>query len=642
MISNQVVFNLSRNISRFFELENMMSTNRRINKPSDDPMGTVKALSYRERLSNLTQYKDNISMAQVRLLTAETSLNDINNVLSAAREIAVQMSNDTYDETARAAAANDVRSYLDQMLEAINTQLHGEYIFSGYRTTTETISRTQLGGVYQGDEGVIEFTIDTAARLQVNVSGADLLTRPFSVLGEEADLNIGIAGGAMLSSLNGGAGVDLTLGAFTITDENLSSAVTINLNTMPPASTVGDVINKINTQLAAAGIDNLTAEIGAEGNNLRLVAIDDPTTPTVTLTTPIANLNGGGGIDLDNGSFIIRTADDSINVVVDVSDAETLQDIKDRIEQNLIAAGVNNVQVDINAAGNGLRVTDSNAIPLDLLIEEVGTVGQTASDLGIVGAVGALLVGNDLSPQPEFTIAEAGSGQSTAADLGLLGSMNYNLVGTDLNPQLVATTELAMLGNGLGMELGEIVIAQGNNTVIIDTASEALVTIQDLLDKINNTGLSITASINAAGTGIQIVNDDPGRSLLVKSGDSSRTATTLGLAGSTDVLGSVIMLSEALLDNDRIVVESLIGPLSEALDEIINQRAAVGAKVVRAEVTLNRLQQSEVNYTRLLSEVEDADLTKLITDLAMQENAYTAALQAASSILQPTLMDFLR
>ena len=642
MISNQVVHNLSRNISRFYELQNQMSTNRRINKPSDDPMGTIKALSYRERLSNITQYMDNISMAQVRLQTAESALNDINDILSATSEIAVQMSNDTYDATARAAAANDVQAHLDRLLEAINMQLHGDYIFSGYKTTTASISKVQLGGVYQGDDGLIEYSIDAGAKLQVSISGAELLTNPFRVLGEDADLNVGISGMTTLDSLHGGNGVDLTVGTFEITDENLGITATINLETIPPATTIGEALNKINAQLGIAGIDNLTAVIGDEGNNIRLVATDDATTPTVSMATSLANLHGGNGIDMQTGRLLIHNAADSINVTIELDGAETLQDVKAAIEAQLASAGVNNIVVDINAAGNGLQIADNNGVQLDLIVAEVDDVGTTAADLGLLGNVGALLAGTDLEPQPAFTVAESGPGQTTAADLGILGELNYNLIGSDLDPQVLGTSELSTLGNSLGLDLGEFVIAQGINTVTINPTAEGLTTVQDLLDRINSTGLSVTAAINAAGTGIQITNDDPTRTLLVKSNDESDAAGVLGLSGSTDVLGNVILLSEALADDNRELVEQLIGPLAEALNEILDQRAAIGAKVVRAEVTLNRLRQSEVNYTKLLSEVEDADLTEVLTDLAMQENAYTAALQAAAKIIQPSLLDFMR
>jgi flagellar hook-associated protein 3 FlgL len=46
--------------------------------------------------------------------------------------------------------------------------------------------------------------------------------------------------------------------------------------------------------------------------------------------------------------------------------------------------------------------------------------------------------------------------------------------------------------------------------------------------------------------------------------------------------------------------------------------------------------------TAQLSEVEDIDLPKTITDMAMQQTAYQAALAAGAKVVQPSLVDFLR
>lgn len=48
------------------------------------------------------------------------------------------------------------------------------------------------------------------------------------------------------------------------------------------------------------------------------------------------------------------------------------------------------------------------------------------------------------------------------------------------------------------------------------------------------------------------------------------------------------------------------------------------------------------SVTRMLSEVEDADLVSLVSELAREENLYRAALAAGSGITQQSLVDFLR
>jgi flagellar hook-associated protein 3 FlgL len=56
----------------------------------------------------------------------------------------------------------------------------------------------------------------------------------------------------------------------------------------------------------------------------------------------------------------------------------------------------------------------------------------------------------------------------------------------------------------------------------------------------------------------------------------------------------------------------------------------------------DRLAQQEVTANRILSDNEDADIERVITDLKTQESVHRAALGVGARIIQPTLMDFLR
>jgi flagellar hook-associated protein 3 len=635
MIANQVVYNLTQNISRFYVLQNQMSTNKRINKASDDPVGTIKDMSYRERLSELAQFKSNIAIGKTWLSSSDSALNDINTAITEAHGVAVEMSNDTYDAVAREAGANEVQSLLDQILAAGNSQLQGNYLFAGYKTRTKPFESTSSGVVYRGDSGAISYTIDSKAKVQINTVGSDLLTKPFKILGQDADLQPGIIGTTPLANLRGGQGIDQTPGTFTVKDINLNNTVTINISA---ATTVNDAIAAINAQLAAGGITNLTASVGLEGNNLRLVATDNL---RISAATPLANLNAGGGVDMQPGTFRIRNQSGSTNVTINLTGDVTVGDAISSINTQLAAAGVANVTATLNAGGTGIDITDSNGAPLGLFIEESAVTDSTAASLGLIGSIDPVLNGRDVNPTPNFQVAEAAPGQTTATELGLAGIFTRNQIGTSLAPQLLMTTTLAQLHNNNGAALGAFKIALGDASFTIDT-STGITTVQDLITAINASGLAITASINPAQTGIQITNNDPTRTLMITNLDNSRAASSLGVYGSPDVLGSMMLLVESLHANDRESVSQLVGTLDTSLNQVLNQRASAGAKVIRMDTTLSRLEEYEVNYTKLLSEVEDADVTKLITDLAMAENAYTSALNAAAKILQPSLLDFIR
>ena len=71
-------------------------------------------------------------------------------------------------------------------------------------------------------------------------------------------------------------------------------------------------------------------------------------------------------------------------------------------------------------------------------------------------------------------------------------------------------------------------------------------------------------------------------------------------------------------------------------------RATVGATESRVDQAKSRLSDVEMTTTKLLSNTEDTDLAKAILDLTNQQNVYQAALRSGASIIQPSLLDFLR
>lgn len=82
--------------------------------------------------------------------------------------------------------------------------------------------------------------------------------------------------------------------------------------------------------------------------------------------------------------------------------------------------------------------------------------------------------------------------------------------------------------------------------------------------------------------------------------------------------------------------------IKDQVDNLLAERAILGAKANRIELVKDRLSVQEVNVTGLMSKNEDADSAKVITELKSQENVHRAALGAGARIIQPTLLDFLR
>ena len=82
--------------------------------------------------------------------------------------------------------------------------------------------------------------------------------------------------------------------------------------------------------------------------------------------------------------------------------------------------------------------------------------------------------------------------------------------------------------------------------------------------------------------------------------------------------------------------------LDAGIEDLLAVRAVNGARTNRLEAALGRLQQVEESTLGQLSQTEDADIAKTLIELNSQTAAYQAALRAGASIVQSSLMDFLR
>jgi len=640
MMISRSASNLSSALERVLDLQNQLSSGKRLARPSDDPTGIPRALSYRTSIAALRQYKDNCTRAESQLATVEQTLNSVNTLLVRARELATSMANDDFDATARAGAATEARDIFDQLIQLGNTQNEGRYIFSGHETRTASFLATATGVTYQGDQGILYSQIETSSQMAVNLIGSDMLLAPVVTLGAGFDCDRGVDSAVLLADLLMGSGIDINPGTdLNILDENTGTIVAVDLS---GAVTVGDVVTAINTQLAAGGMLGVTAAVSPSGDAIRLTAENDG---TVTSLTKLANLNNGAGIDLSPGSFRVATDDGTVDVTIDVSGLTTVGDLMAAFDAQMDAAAVSlgipelaNVSMDLNAGQTGLRIIDGNALPLGLRVEDL-LQEATAAGLGLVGYVNDELVGTDLNPVREITISEGGAGQTTAADLGVLGSFTGTLDGADLDPILTLTTPISELNHGTGLTLGSIRIAQGTLSTVVNLAGA--VTIGDVIDRINACGLQITAAINSDQRGIQVVPTVTTESLTITDEDSAGGALALGIAGSSDVMGGMLLLIDALESNDRETVARLLGTLEKATDSVLDRRAAVGTRVRRLQSTGDRLSDMQLLMTGLLSDVEDADIVEVTTQLATQQNIYQAALNAVARSLTPSLADFL-
>ena len=124
----------------------------------------------------------------------------------------------------------------------------------------------------------------------------------------------------------------------------------------------------------------------------------------------------------------------------------------------------------------------------------------------------------------------------------------------------------------------------------------------------------------------------------------SMTVNTTGLQLFSGIDNVLTNVSNVLKTNTSTGTQigALITNIQDQTGIVLEQRAVVGAKQNRAELMGNRLSLQEVNVTKQLSQNEDTDYSKTITEMVTQESIHQAALSVGSKIIQATLVDFIR
>lgn len=168
MMSNVFISNLRRQTEAMLQRQEQIATQKRINRPSDDPSGMGRVLAGRSTLAAIAQYTDNIKQGKTRLEFSEETLKLVNDLVQQAQGLAEGNYADGVTAEERVLAAEQVKEIYDQVLQLANSKLGGRYIFSGHQTDTEAFTRdANYNATYNGDDG--GFRIPIAENVEVTV-----------------------------------------------------------------------------------------------------------------------------------------------------------------------------------------------------------------------------------------------------------------------------------------------------------------------------------------------------------------------------------------------------------------------------------------------------------------------------------------
>ncbi|WP_411348145.1 flagellar hook-associated protein FlgL [Paenibacillus sp. WLX2291] len=176
MMTSQSLRNLNSNRATLDKLSDQSSSGKKINKPSDDPVGTTYALRYRAELAANDQYLNNTDEAKSWLNYSDTVMGQAGDVLTRIKELAVQAGSGTTDADGLKAVQSEVSELKNQLVNIGNSQLNGKYVFNGQELDKAPYELSSSVTSYSDvitDTGGVTYGISEGVSLDVNVKGND-------------------------------------------------------------------------------------------------------------------------------------------------------------------------------------------------------------------------------------------------------------------------------------------------------------------------------------------------------------------------------------------------------------------------------------------------------------------------------------
>ncbi|MEH7009955.1 flagellar hook-associated protein FlgL [Neobacillus niacini] len=179
MVSQQFINQLNRNNKAMETLQGQITSGKKFERVSDSPSAVLQGLTHRSSLAQVEQYQKNAQDGIDWSTAIDGALGNVTDVLHRIRELTVEASNDSNNESDRKTFAVEIRSLLDQAGNIANTAYGSGYLFSGTDLNTQPY---QDGTLQQTNENGKEWTIGKGISVTGNVNAASVFG--FSVDGK--------------------------------------------------------------------------------------------------------------------------------------------------------------------------------------------------------------------------------------------------------------------------------------------------------------------------------------------------------------------------------------------------------------------------------------------------------------------------
>ena len=179
----QITNDLLRLNADLNKVTNQITSGKKMTSISDDPVAMSRVLGLRNSGNEILQYQQNMIFGSNMINASETTLEQIQEIVSVAKSIAISHGGPTGTTADQLLAADFVKDLYDQTISLANTQFEGKFIFGGFKTAGYTTAAPTPftidpagNAIYNGDQNNnLAVRISQRNTLEVSVNGQDAL-----------------------------------------------------------------------------------------------------------------------------------------------------------------------------------------------------------------------------------------------------------------------------------------------------------------------------------------------------------------------------------------------------------------------------------------------------------------------------------
>lgn len=180
---------INRTKGRMEKLQTQSATLKKVNTPSDDPVGSSKILEIRTDKVNNEQFLMNAKLAEAQLNNSESALSELAEVVVRAKEIAIQQaSGASANDDTRLAVAEEITQMYQSAIGTANRRIGDRYLFGGYKTDQPPVD---VSGKYIGDDGQMMIEVGRDVFIAMNIPGHEAFNTNPRVEERSVDVDMG-------------------------------------------------------------------------------------------------------------------------------------------------------------------------------------------------------------------------------------------------------------------------------------------------------------------------------------------------------------------------------------------------------------------------------------------------------------------